>query len=226
MANILIADDDIHILELVSIHLTEAGHHVFQAKDGTDALEIVNEEACDLAVIDIMMPFMNGYTLTKEIRNKYDIPIILLTAKGQIEDKEEGFSSGADDYLVKPFEPKELTFRIDALLRRYNKSFYESIIYLNHTAINQNNYEVQIGEQTFLLPLKEFELLSFLASNPMKAFSREHLIEQIWGTDFEGDDRTVDVHVKRLRDRFSKITNDFRIKTVRGVGYLLEVGNK
>lgn len=226
MANILIADDDIHILELVSIHLTEAGHHVFQAKDGTDALEIVNEEACDLAVIDIMMPFMDGYTLTKEIRNKYDIPIILLTAKGQIEDKEEGFSSGADDYLVKPFEPKELTFRIDALLRRYNKSFYESIIYLNHTAINQNNYEVQIGEQTFLLPLKEFELLSFLASNPMKAFSREHLIEQIWGTDFEGDDRTVDVHVKRLRDRFSKITNDFRIKTVRGVGYLLEVGNK
>ena len=226
MANILIADDDIHILELVSIHLTEAGHHVFQAKDGTDALEIVNEEACDLAVIDIMMPFMDGYTLTKEIRNKYDIPIILLTAKGQIEDKEEGFSSGADDYLVKPFEPKELTFRIDALLRRYNKSFYESIIYLNHTAINQNNYEVQIGEQTFLLPLKEFELLSFLASNPMKAFSREHLIEQIWGTDFEGDDRTVDVHVKRLRDRFSKITNDFQIKTVRGVGYVLEVGNK
>src|SRR5699024_10446539 len=223
MANILIADDDIHILELVSIHLTEAGHHVFQAKDGTDALEIINKEACDLAVIDIMMPFMDGYTLTKEIRNKYDIPIILLTAKGQIEDKEEGFSSGADDYLVKPFEPKELTFRIDALLRRYNKSFYESIIYLNHTAINQNNYEVQIGEQTFLLPLKEFELLSFLASNPMKAFSREHLIEQIWGTDFEGDDRTVDVHVKRLRDRFSKITNDFQIKTVRGVGYVLEV---
>ncbi|KPH77848.1 MULTISPECIES: response regulator transcription factor [Bacillaceae] len=222
MTNILIADDDSHILQLVNIHLSEAGYKVFQAKDGTEALEILNRQACDLAVVDVMMPFMDGYALIKEIRKKYDIPIILLTAKNQIEDKEEGFRSGTDDYLVKPFEPKELNFRIEALLRRYDKQLDESIIRLGSTTINKKNYEVEVGDRTIILPLKEFELLHFLSSNPMQVFSRDHLIEQIWGMDYEGDERTVDVHVKRLRERFSKFTDDFQIRTVRGVGYLLE----
>lgn len=223
MKKILIVDDDINILQLVNIHLSEAGYRVFQAKDGTEALEVLSREACDLAVVDVMMPFIDGYTLTREIRKKYDIPVILLTAKNQIEDKEEGFRSGTDDYLVKPFEPKELTFRIEALLRRYNKQLDESIIHLGRTTINKNNYEVQIGDRTIILPLKEFELLYFLSSNPMQVFTRDHLIEQIWGIDYEGDERTVDVHIKRLRERFSKMTDDFQIKTIRGVGYLLEV---
>lgn len=223
MKKILIVDDDINILQLVNIHLSEAGYRVFQAKDGTEALEVLSREACDLAVVDVMMPFIDGYTLTREIRKKYDIPVILLTAKNQIEDKEEGFRSGTDDYLVKPFEPKELTFRIEALLRRYNKQLDESIIHLGRTTINKKNYEVQIGDRTIILPLKEFELLYFLSSNPMQVFTREHLIEQIWGIDYEGDERTVDVHIKRLRERFSKMTDDFQIKTIRGVGYLLEV---
>lgn len=222
MTNILIADDDSHILQLVNIHLSEAGYKVFQAKDGTEALEILNRQACDLAVVDVMMPFMDGYALIKEIRKKYDIPIILLTAKNQIEDKEEGFRSGTDDYLVKPFEPKELNFRIEALLRRYDKQLDESIIRLGSTTINKKNYEVEVGDRTIILPLKEFKLLHFLSSNPMQVFSRDHLIEQIWGMDYEGDERTVDVHVKRLRERFSKFTDDFQIRTVRGVGYLLE----
>lgn len=226
MTTILIVDDDINILQLVNIHLSEAGYKVFQTKDGTEALGVLNREACDLAVVDVMMPFMDGYALTREIRKKYDIPVILLTAKNQIEDKEEGFRSGTDDYLVKPFEPKELNFRIEALLRRYDKQSDESNIRLGSTTINKKNYEVQIGDRTILLPLKEFELLYFLALNPMRLFSRDHLIEHIWGLDYEGDERTVDVHVKRLRERFSKLTDDFQIKTVRGVGYSLEANRR
>ena len=222
MKTILIVDDDLNVLQLVNINLSKAGYKVFQAKDGTEALGVLNGKVCDLAVVDVMMPFMDGYTLTKEIRKKYDIPVILLTAKNQIEDKEKGFKSGTDDYLVKPFEPRELIFRIEALLRRYDKHSDDSIIHIGSTTINKKNYEVQIGDRTVLLPLKEFELLHFLTSNPMQVFSRDHLIEHIWGMDFTGDDRTVDVHIKRLRSRFSKLTDDFQIKTVRGVGYLLE----
>lgn len=223
MATILIVDDDRNILNLVNIHLSEQGYNVFQAKDGMEALEILKKETCDLAVVDVMMPYMDGYTLTKEIRKQYDIPVILLTAKSQIEDKELGFQAGTDDYLVKPFEPKELSYRIKALLRRYDHQTDESILHIGNTTINKKSYEVQIGSQTLLLPLKEFELLYYFVSNPKQVFSREHLIEQIWGLDFQGDERTVDVHIKRLRERFSKLTDDFQIKTVRGVGYLLEV---
>ncbi|MFJ8257907.1 response regulator transcription factor [Peribacillus asahii] len=222
MTSILIVDDDINILKLVDIHLSEQGYKVFQAKNGIEALEILQKEMCHLAVVDIMMPFMDGYELTKEIRNKYDLPVILLTAKNQIEDKEQGFHAGTDDYLVKPFEPKELSFRIKALLRRYDSHSDENIIRIGSTTINKKSYEVQHGDRTMLLPLKEFELLHFLMSNPMQVFSRNHLIEQIWGLDHQGDERTVDVHIKRLRERFSKLTGDFQIKTVRGVGYSLE----
>lgn len=223
MTNLLIVDDDMNILRLVTIYLSEQGYQVFQAKEGMEALAILKKEACDLAIVDVMMPFMDGYALTKEIRKQYDIPIILLTAKNQIEDKEQGFQAGTDDYLVKPFEPKELSFRIKALLRRYDHQTDESIQRIGSTTINKKSYEVQIGNRTLLLPLKEFELLSYLISNPKQVFSREHLIEQIWGLDFEGDERTVDVHIKRLRECFTKLTDDFQIKTVRGVGYLLEV---
>lgn len=226
MTTILIVDDDINILKLVSIHLSESGYKIFQAKDGIEALGVLNRESCDLAVVDVMMPYMDGYALTKEIRKKYDIPVILLTAKSHIEDKEEGFRSGTDDYLVKPFEPKELNFRVEALLRRYDKQLDESIIRLGSTTINKRNYEVQIRDRTILLPLKEFELLYFLALNSMQVFSRDQLIEHIWGLDYEGDERTVDVHVKRLRERFSKLTNDFQIKTVRGIGYSLEANRR
>ena len=226
MTNILIVDDDINIVKLVDIHLSEQGYNVFLAKDGMEALEALKKTACDLAVVDVMMPFMDGYTLTKEIRTQYDIPVILLTAKSEIEDKEQGFQAGTDDYLVKPFEPKELIFRIKALLRRYEHQLDESILQIGNTTINKKSYEVQVGKRTLLLPLKEFELLTYLTSNPKLVFSREHLIEQIWGLDYEGDVRTVDVHIKRLRERFSDLTDDFQIKTVRGVGYLLEVQRK
>ncbi|MBG9450475.1 heme transporter CcmC [Cytobacillus firmus] len=222
MINILIVDDDINILTFVDLHLSEAGYKVYKAQDGIKALSILSNNKIDLAVVDVMMPYMDGFSLTRNIRDQYDIPVVLLTAKNQIEDKEKGFQSGTDDYIVKPFEPKELLFRIQALMRRYNKQHDESIIRTGNTTINRKSYEVQIGERTIFLPLKEFELLYFFISNPMQVFSREQLIEQIWGLDYEGDERTVDVHVKRLRERFSKLTDDFNIKTVRGIGYLLE----
>ncbi|AST90907.1 DNA-binding response regulator [Sutcliffiella cohnii] len=222
MSNILIVDGDRNILKLVNIHLTKQGYNVLEAKDGMEALQILKREKCSLAVVDVMMPYLDGFSLTKEIRSQYNIPIIILTAKSQIEDKEQGFQAGTDDYLVKPFEPKELTFRIKALLRRYDDQQVEHIIRIGNTTINKNSYEVKSGDRTILLPLKEFELLHFLMTKPSQVFSRQHLIEHIWGFDFEGDERTVDVHIKRLRERFSKMTDDFHIKTVRGVGYSLE----
>ncbi|GEN88834.1 response regulator transcription factor [Oceanobacillus sojae] len=222
MQSILIVDDDTHILQLVRIQLEKEGFLVSEAKDGTEALAILKKAHCDLAVVDVMMPFMDGFQLTKEIRKQYDIPIIILTAKGQIEDKEEGFLAGTDDYLVKPFEPRELIFRVQALLRRYQQENSTHTIQFGDTEINLNNYEVKLGDKTLLLPLKEFELLALLATYPQHVFSRTQLIEKIWGIDYEGDERTVDVHIKRLRQRFSTLNSSFSIKTVRGVGYCLE----
>lgn len=223
MVTILLVDDDKYILNLVEVHLVEEGYRVYKATDGMQALNLMKDHSFDLAVVDVMMPFMDGFELTKEIRKMYDIPIILLTAKDQIEDKEEGFASGTDDYLVKPFEPKELIFRIKALLRRYDKFDDDTIIGIGRTKIDKRSYEVQVGDRTFLLPLKEFELLHYLMSHPRQVLSREQLIESVWGIDYDGDERTVDVHVKRLRERFSKLTDDFHIRTVRGIGYSLEV---
>lgn len=223
MPNILIVDDDINILNLVEIHLSQQGYIVLLAKDGMEALKILQKQQCQLVVVDVMMPYLDGYELTKEIRKKYDIPVIILTAKNQMEDKEQGFQAGTDDYLVKPFEPKELAFRVRALLRRYDKQQDDSVIQIGSTIINKKSYMVQIADRTIILPLKEFELLDFLFRNPMQVLSRNHLIEQVWGVEYEGDERTVDVHIKRLRERFSNLTDDFQIKTVRGVGYLLEV---
>lgn len=222
MQRILIVDDDTYILQLVHIQLEKEGFLVSEAKDGTEALALLKKTNFDLAVVDVMMPFMDGFQLTREIRRLYDIPIILLTAKGQIEDKEEGFLAGTDDYLVKPFEPRELSFRIHALLRRYSHEDANRTLRFGDTVIDLNSYEMTVGNKTLLLPLKEFELLTLLATYPQQVFTRSQLIEKIWGLDYEGDDRTVDVHIKRLRQRFSTYAASFSIKTVRGVGYCLE----
>ncbi|HLS67428.1 MAG TPA: response regulator transcription factor [Pseudogracilibacillus sp.] len=221
MITVLIVDDDKHIRRLISIHLKEEGFHVVEAENGKDALEKMSETVCDIAVIDIMMPVMDGFELTKELREWYDIPLILLTAKDQFLDKEKGFLLGTDDYMVKPFEPRELVYRMKALLRRYDRNA-EHLITIGSTVINSKTYEVNSGKHSFMLPLKEFELLYLLASHPEQVFSRAQIIERIWGFDYEGDERTVDVHIKRLRERFSTITDDFYIKTVRNVGYTIE----
>jgi two-component system, OmpR family, response regulator len=222
MLKILVVDDDPNILELVSIQLTQAGYSVQKASNGFEALEIIEEEYPDLMVVDVMMPGMDGYTLTKKIRTETDIPVLLLTAKGELEDKEKGFLAGSDDYVVKPFEPKELQFRINAILRRYDKAV-DVFIQAGPLTINRQSYEVSVANKVLLLPLKEFELLSVLASRPNTVFTREILLERVWGYDYEGDDQTLNVHIKRVRGQLEKLTKEVRIATVRGVGYKLEV---
>ncbi len=222
MIRILIADDDQHIRELLKHFLQKEGFSVYEAADGIEASTILLEQQIHLAIVDVMMPNKDGYQLCEEIRSDYDFPIILLTAKDQLIDKEKGFAVGTDDYVTKPFEPKELLFRIKALLRRFQMVNAEKIV-LNQTIIDRKSYEVHANGKLLMLPMKEFELLAQLASFPDRIFTRDELIQLIWGTDFSGDDRTVDVHIKRLRERFSNQDGDFMIKTVRGVGYKLEV---
>lgn len=222
MTKILVADDDPNILKFITINLTDAGFEVIGATDGRDALRKLEDEVCQLAVVDIMMPYMDGLSLIKEMRKTMDIPIIILTAKGQIDDKEKGFEAGTDDYLVKPFEAKELLFRIEALLRRYNIDTDKQVIQVGDVYIDIDKYVVTVNGKTLKLPLKEFELLQALATHPDQVFTREQLIDSIWGIDFEGDNRTVDVHIKRLRTRFTHLTEKMKFTTVRGVGYTLE----
>jgi len=221
MNTILVVDDERTIVQLISIHLSKFGYKVVKAYDGLEALGMLEKVVPDLAIVDIMMPKMDGITLTKKLRDE-NIPILLLTAKGTIEDKKTGFLAGADDYVVKPFEPEELVFRVNAILRRYEKSV-EPILTIGKVTINQQSYEVTIDNETLFLPLKEFELLSVLASRPNYVYTREMLIERVWGIDFSGDSQTLNVHIKRLREKFHPLTTDFKITTVRGVGYKLEV---
>jgi len=221
MNKILVVDDDEKIVNLVSIHLSRANYRMIKANNGIDALEKIEQELPDLAIVDVMMPKMDGYELTKQFRT-YDIPVLLLTAKGELEDKEKGFLAGSDDYVVKPFEPKELLFRVQAILRRYDKSV-DTLINIGPMTINQQNYDVTVGDKTLFLPLKEFELLSVLASRTDHVFEREFLIERVWGIDYEGDDQTLNVHIKRIREKLRPITDEIQIVTVRGVGYKLEV---
>lgn len=223
MMKILVADDDFLTRDFIRLQLLGEGYDVSTAEDGMAAWNLLQQQTFNLVVIDVMMPFLDGFALTSKIKKEMDIPVIVLTAKGQIEDKEQGFLAGTDDYLVKPFEGKELIFRIKALLRRYSRPEEEETIRVGSTIVNKKSYEVRVWNRTFLIPLKEFELLYFLLSNPEQVFTRQQLIDSVWGNEFQGDDRTVDVHVKRLRDRFARLTEDFYIKTVRGVGYAVEV---
>lgn len=223
--HILVADDDQHIRELLRFFLRKEGYMVIEAEDGERASRILENETVHLAIVDVMMPARDGLELCQEIRSFYDIPVLLLTARGELEDKERGFLSGTDDYMVKPFEPKELLFRIKALLRRYQVASSE-LITLNGTVINRSSYEVHTDGEIMTLPLKEFELLSLLGSQPGRIFTREQLLQLIWGADYGGDSRTIDVHIKRLRERFAGRSDDFTITTVRGLGYKLEAAGK
>lgn len=224
MKNILITDDDAHIRTLLKHVLTRDGYLVIEAADGQEAIHKLKENTVDLAVVDVMMPHVDGLELCQYIRETYDIPIILLTARQQLSDKEQGYLRGTDDYLTKPFEPEELLFRIKALFRRYSIASDDKIR-LKSLVIDRKNYEINVGNEILLLPVKEFELLAQLAQYPGRLFSRSELIELVWGADYEGDERTVDVHIKRLRQRFLDYQNDFMIRTVRGIGYKVELSN-
>lgn len=222
MIKILIVDDDVHILQLVNIYLQREGYEVIQAENGQQALDLLKGELPDLAVVDVMMPGMDGFALTEILSKDYDIPVLLLTAKGELEDKERGFLAGSDDYVVKPFEPKELLFRIAAILRRLDKT-NQITMQVGKLVIDRRSFEVMIDKETLILPLKEFELLALLASRPNQVFTRSIIMEQVWGYDYEGDEQTLNTHVKRVRERLNRLQTGVEITTVRGVGYKLEV---
>lgn len=222
MAKILIVDDDAHIRELITLLLHNEGFHVYEASDGSEALLKLESVKVDMMIVDIMMPNMDGFQLCHELRKYYDFPLLMLTAKRETSQKLKGFEMGIDDYLVKPFEPLELVARVKALLKRYQISISQTV-QIGDLLLNRKTYEIIYDGQQITLPLKEFELLFKLASYPGKTFTREQLIEQIWGYDYEGDERTVDVHIKRIRERFLNHQHDFIIQTVRGLGYRLEM---
>ncbi|MDG0810665.1 response regulator transcription factor [Cohnella rhizosphaerae] len=223
MANILVADDDAHIRKLIALYLRNEGFDVFEAKDGVEALSVLERSAVDMAIIDIMMPHMDGWELCREIRRLYaDMPLLMVTAIGEAGQKVKGFQLGTDDYVTKPFDPVELVMRVKALLKRYRIAASQ-IVQLGGIVLDRRAHKVVREGEALLLPLKEFELLFKLASHPGQILTREQLIVQIWGMDYEGDDRTVDVHIKRIRERFAEDAGHFRIETVRSLGYRLEV---
>ncbi|MCA0756805.1 response regulator transcription factor [Paenibacillus sp. N4] len=221
MPKIVVADDDSNIRELVSLFLRREGCQVIEASDGLDALAKLETVSADLAIIDVMMPRMDGWSLCSALRASYDIPLLMLTAKGETSQKVKGFELGADDYMVKPFDPPELIARVKALLKRYRIAASQTVQF-GSVSMNRADFQMTADGDRITLPPKEFELLFKLASYPGKTFSRDQLIEQIWGMDYEGDERTVDVHIKRLRDRFPEQRYGFRIATIRGLGYRLE----
>lgn len=223
MCKIMIVDDDPNIRELVIALLQNNGFETCQAADGREALQKIINDNPDLAIIDIMMPNMDGFELCRHLRRYYeDMPVLMLTAKGELASKVRCFGLGADDYLTKPFEGDELVARVQALLRRY-KIDASQVIQIGNVIIDKNSYSITMDGLHEDIPRKEFELLFKLAGFPGKTFSRNQLIEDIWGVDFEGNERTLDVHVNRLRDRFPEEHTGFKITTVRGLGYRLEV---
>ena len=222
---ILVVDDDKNICELIGLYLKKEGFAVEYAYDGEEALARFKSFSPDLLVLDLMLPKLDGISVCREIRASSNVPIIMLTAKGETFDKFLGLEMGADDYIVKPFETKELSARVKAVLRRYDvkESADKKEVSYPGLYISITNYELQIEGKTLDVPPKELELLYFLASHPNRVFTREQLLEEVWDFDYYGDSRTVDVHVKRLREKLEGANENWSLKTVWGVGYKFEV---
>lgn len=221
MSKILVVDDDKNINKLIQSLLENENYEVIVSFDGKDALEKLDNEKVDMLITDVMMPNMDGWELCREVRLFSNMPILMLTVLGETTQKVKGFVIGADDYLTKPFEPIELIARVKALFRRANINDSMSIT-VGNLVIDKNSYIVKTNSENFTLPPKEFELLFALASTPGKTFSRDSLIEDIWGYDFDGNERTLDVHIGRIRDRFPQDEFGIKITTIRGLGYRLE----
>lgn len=224
MTLVMVVDDEAHIRELVRLYLEDEGMEIVEQSNGEAAWQYYCNHVVDLVVLDVMMPRMDGWELCRRLREAGDKPILMITAKGEPSERIKGFQLGTDDYLVKPFEPMELVMRVKALLKRYRISISQ-IIRLGSVMLDKTSYQVRYKDsgQTESIPLKEFELLFALASQPGKLFTRDALIQQIWGYEYDGDERTIDTHVKRLRERFHHYEPEFRIVTLRGLGYRLEV---
>lgn len=222
MFSILIVEDDEVLNKMIRAKLQQESYRVFSAFDGEQALDLLDKEHIDLIISDIMMPKMDGYQLAKELRNAaYTIPILMVTAKNQFEDMEKGFRAGTDDYMVKPISMRELVLRVKALLRRAQIANEKKLV-IGNALLDYNALTIKINEETFEMPPKEFYLLFKLLSNPNKIFTRQELMDEIWGMDTDVDDRTIDSHIKKLRRKFEHYT-DFEIITIRGLGYKAKI---
>ena len=222
---ILVVDDDKNLCELLRLYIEKEDFAVELAYDGRRALELFESFSPDLILLDIMLPELDGWQVCREIRKHSQCPIIMLTAKGEVFDKVLGLELGADDYVVKPFETKEVIARIKAVLRRtggHNDSEVKKVEY-DKLSINLTNYELRVNGKQVDTPPKEMELIYHLASNPNRVFTRDQLLDEVWGFDYYGDSRTVDVHVKRLREKLEGVSDQWALKTVWGVGYKFEV---
>lgn len=221
---ILVADDDHNICELIDLYLSNEGYRLYFAYDGSAALNMLKSQVVDLILLDVMLPVINGWEVCRMIRQKSQVPVIFLTACDLVEDKVHGFDLGADDYLVKPFEPRELVARIKTRLRGSHKDdgIGDEVLKRGNLSVDILRYEVKINGQIIDLKPKEIQLLHFLLLNQNIVFSREMLLEKVWDYTFEGDTRTVDVHINRLRDKVEAHCDACKIKTVWGVGYKME----
>ncbi len=225
---IFIVDDDFNVREILTLYLKKEGYEVLSYKAGDEALSAFTQEKPELIILDIMMPNMSGWDVLTEIRKVSKVPVMMLSAKGETINKVLGFDLGADDYVVKPFDTKEIVARVKAIERRMvdiNGKEAKQFNYEN-LSIDMNDYTVVFRGEKLDMPPKEIELLRFLASNPNVVFKREQLLEQVWGFDFFGDTRTIDVHIKRIREKLRTDTENWSIQTVWGIGYKFEVKGK
>lgn len=222
---VLIVEDDNNIAELLHLYLEKEGFETQVARDGGRGVEIFRTFAPDLVLLDVMMPVMDGWSVLSKIREQDNTPVIMLTAKGQTTDRIAGLEKGADDYMVKPFEMKEVLARIHAVLRRTSpeEEVQQKKLSFDQLVINLDSYELLVAGQRVDTPPKELELLFHLASAPNRVFTRNQLLDEVWGFDYFGDSRTVDVHIKRLREKLEEVSPQWRLKTVWGVGYKFEV---
>ncbi len=225
MFNILIVEDDKNLRKLIVTCLKKNNYNTYEATNGEEALDVLDKNFTDLVITDIMMPKMDGFELVKELReSKYNVPILLITAKGGIEDKKCGFTLGADDYMVKPIDIEELALRVQVLLRRAQTT-NEKKIKLGDLVLNYNQISVTRNDKIYPIAQKEFYLLYKLVSTPNTIFTRQEIIDEIWGLESESDYRTVDVHIKRIREKLSDVT-EFEIITIRGIGYKCIIKNE
>ena len=231
MANekILVVDDDTNICELLRLYLTKEGYQVTTANDGEEGLEKFNQIKPDMVLLDVMMPGLDGLEVCRRIRAAGNTPVMMLTAKGETFDKVLGLELGADDYMVKPFDTKEVIARIKAVLRRCTVTAAakteskEGVIEFDNLSLDMNSYELKVKGKVVEAPPKELELLNCLASHPNRVYTRDQLLDEVWGFEYYGDSRTIDVHVKRLREKLEGASEQWSLKTVWGVGYKFEV---
>ena len=220
---ILIVEDDVNIRELLSLYLGQEGYVIEAAQDGAEGLRAFKRCHPDLVLLDLMMPVMDGSQMLRELRAFSKTPVIILTAKGEVFDKVTLLEMGADDYITKPFEMREVIARVRAVLRRFEKEEESKKLIFDNLIIDKRSYNITVKGQKMEIPPKEIELLYFLASSPNRVFTRAQLLDDVWGFDYFGDTRTVDVHIKRLREKLQGVSDQWEIKTVWGVGYKFEL---